>query len=96
MAAGGSAVAPLVVVHRPAEHVGDPVGVDAGRPAAHELAGPAVDAGVFSTDAEARTSHRLVDSDAHTSSVATCAASTVSNRPTVVIGDRPGGSSSRT
>jgi hypothetical protein len=32
---------------------------------------------------------------AHTSSVASCAASTVSNRPTVVIGDGPGGSSSR-
>ena len=30
------------------------------------------------------------------SSVATRAASTVANRPTVVIGDRPGGSSSRT
>jgi DNA invertase Pin-like site-specific DNA recombinase len=34
--------------------------------------------------------------DAQTSSVATCAASTVSNRPMVVIGDSPGGSSSRT
>jgi hypothetical protein len=33
--------------------------------------------------------------DAHTSSVATCASSTVANRPTVVMGDRPGGSSSR-
>src|SRR4029450_3236951 len=31
----------------------------------------------------------------HTASVATRAASTVSNRPTVVIGDRPGGSSRR-
>jgi hypothetical protein len=30
---------------------------------------------------------------AHTSSVATCAASTVSKRPTVVMGERPGGSS---
>jgi hypothetical protein len=32
---------------------------------------------------------------AHTSSVARCAASTESNRPTVVIGENPGGSSSR-
>jgi hypothetical protein len=32
---------------------------------------------------------------AHTSSVATCAASTVSKRPTVVMGDWPGGSSRR-
>jgi hypothetical protein len=32
----------------------------------------------------------------HTWSVASCAASTVSNRPTVVMGERPGGSSSRT
>jgi hypothetical protein len=31
----------------------------------------------------------------HTLSVATCAASTESNRPTVVIGDKPGGSSRR-
>jgi hypothetical protein len=29
---------------------------------------------------------------AHTSSVATCASSTVANRPTVVMGDSPGGS----
>src|SRR4029450_224962 len=33
--------------------------------------------------------------DTHPSSVATCAASTVSNRPTVVMGERPGGSSRR-
>ena len=32
---------------------------------------------------------------AHTSSGASCAASTVSNRPTVVMGERSGGSSSR-
>ena len=32
---------------------------------------------------------------AHTSSVATCALSTVPNHPTVVMGERPGGSSSR-
>jgi len=31
--------------------------------------------------------------DAHTSSVATCAASTVSKRPMVVMGERPGGAS---
>jgi hypothetical protein len=33
---------------------------------------------------------------ARSSSVATCAASAVSNRPTVVMGEGPGGSSSRT
>jgi hypothetical protein len=33
--------------------------------------------------------------DAHTSSVATCAASIVSNQPTVVMGERPGRSSRR-
>jgi hypothetical protein len=32
---------------------------------------------------------------AYTSSVATCAASTESDRPTVVMGERPGGSSRR-
>jgi hypothetical protein len=31
--------------------------------------------------------------DAHTSSVATCAAPTVSKRPMVVMGERPGGAS---
>ncbi len=33
--------------------------------------------------------------DAHTSSVVTCASSTVAKRPTVVMGDRPGGFSRR-
>jgi hypothetical protein len=38
-----------------------------------------------------RTNTCRQDLAAHTSSVASCAASTVSNQPTVVMGERPGG-----
>jgi hypothetical protein len=43
-----------------------------------------------------RPAGRGITGTPHTSSVASCAATTVGKRPTVVIGDSPGGSSSRT